>query len=124
MFRAVEELIFFPAPGTGLCFGLVLKRVLMTIQRCFQYCWAVLTQSQGLFCSSPHSTSEEAGVHKELEMGTARTTDPGDIPGHMSSCSAINWGRGWCMAIAQGQAGHSVVGGEQLFSFTSLLSRV
>ena len=34
----------------GLCFGFVLETVLI-IQECFSYCWAVLTQRQGLFCS-------------------------------------------------------------------------
>ena len=54
------ELICLIIASMGLCFGFVLETVLI-IQGCFHYCWAVLTQSQGLFCLSPHPTSEEAG---------------------------------------------------------------
>lgn len=72
--------------------------------------------------SAPHPTPamRRKRVPKELEMGTARTNEPswpGDIPGHVSACSAINWERGWCRCSAQGQAGHQVVGGEQCFYF-------
>lgn len=37
----------------ALCSAFVLETV-WTIQGCFCNCWAALTQSQGLFCSSPH----------------------------------------------------------------------
>ena len=37
----------------GLCSGFVLKTVLLT-QGYFSDCWSALTQSQGLFCFSPH----------------------------------------------------------------------
>ena len=50
-------LFFFTVLGIGLCFEFVLKTVLI-IQGCFSYCWAVLTQSQSLFCFSLHPTSE------------------------------------------------------------------
>ena len=62
------ELIFFIVASTGLCFGFVLKTVLI-IQGCFHYCRAVLTQSQGLFCFSPHPTSEKAGGAQEVGRG-------------------------------------------------------
>lgn len=49
-------------------FGFLLETVLTT-QRCFSYSWAELTQIQGLFCSCPHPTSEDAegaqGARKE-----------------------------------------------------------
>jgi len=51
------ELIFFIVASMRLCFGFVLKTVLIT-QTCFSYCWAVLTQSQGLFCF-PHYTTRK-----------------------------------------------------------------
>jgi len=49
-------LIFFVVANMGLCFGFVLKTVLI-IQGYFHYCWAVLAQSQGLFCFSHHFIS-------------------------------------------------------------------
>ena len=69
------ELIFFVVANMVLCFGFVLEAVLV-IQGCFPYCWAVITQSQGLFCFSPQPTSERLGGHKELGGDTARTADP------------------------------------------------
>ena len=69
------ELIFFLVASMGLCFGFVLKTVFI-IQGCFSYCWAVLTQSQGLFCSSPHPTSEEAGGAQEVGRGHSRDSWP------------------------------------------------
>ena len=51
------ELIFLIVASMGLSFGFVLETVLIT-QGCFSYCWAVLTQSQGLFCSSYRPASE------------------------------------------------------------------
>ena len=65
---AGTELIFFIVANMGLCFGFVLKTVLI-IQECFSYCWAVLTQSQGLCCFSHHPTSEEAGGAQEAGRG-------------------------------------------------------
>jgi len=48
------ELTFFLVASVRLCFGFVLETVLIT-QGCLSYRSAVLTQSQGLFCSSsPH----------------------------------------------------------------------
>ena len=69
------ELIFFLVAGMGLCFGFVLKTVLIT-EGCFPYCWAVLVLSQGLFCFSPHPTSEEAGGAQGVRGDTAGTADP------------------------------------------------
>lgn len=40
----------------------------------FHYCWAVITQSQGLFCSTP--ISQGNGGHKEQGGDTAKTADP------------------------------------------------
>jgi len=51
------QLIFFIAASMRLCFGFLLKTVLI-VQGCFRYCWAVLTQSQGFFWSSHNPTSE------------------------------------------------------------------
>ena len=85
------ELIFFIGASMRICFGFVLKTVLI-MQRCFRYHWAVLTQSQGLFCFSHHTPpASRLGVHKKLGGDTARTADPTDqreIPCHMMSCSA------------------------------------
>ena len=67
----------------GLCFGFVLKTVLVT-QGCFRWSWAGFTQSQGLFCSSLRPTSEQAGGHKELAGDTAGTAEP-------------NWPKGYAM---------------------------
>jgi len=39
-----------------LCVGFIIKTVLIT-QGCYSYCWAVLAQHQGLFCSSHHPAS-------------------------------------------------------------------
>jgi len=62
------ELIFFVVAGMGLCFGSSLKTMLIS-QGCFSYCLAVLTQSQGLFCFSHHSTSEQAWSVQEVGRG-------------------------------------------------------
>ena len=62
------ELIFFRVAGTGPWFGFVLATVLIT-QGCFRYRSAALTQSQGLCCSSPHPTSEQAGGAQEAGRG-------------------------------------------------------
>ena len=58
----------------GLCFGFVLKTVLI-IQRCFSYCWAVLTQRQGLFCLSPHPPARRLGGTRSWE-GHSRDSWP------------------------------------------------
>lgn len=55
------ELIFFTAAGMGQCFGFLLKAVLIDNEEMLSYCRATLAQNQGLFCSTHHPTSEEAG---------------------------------------------------------------
>lgn len=67
------ELIFLTVADMGLCFGFVLEAVLVT-QGWFCYPLVVVTQTQGLFCSSPHPTSEGAGGTQGRD--TVRTADP------------------------------------------------
>ena len=55
---------------------------MLITQGCFQDCWALLTQCQGLSCFSHHPT--RLGVHKKLGGDTARTADP-------------NWPKGYSM---------------------------
>jgi len=89
------ELIFSIIACTVLWFGFVIKTVLVT-QGCFSYCWAVLTEHQGLFCFSSHPTSEEAGGAPEIERRHSwdswPPTDQRDIPYHTALCSAIKAG--------------------------------
>lgn len=51
----------------------------------------MLTESQGLFCFSPHPTSKWAGgaqeIRKETQPGQSTPTDHRDILYHMASCS-------------------------------------
>ena len=68
------ELILLTVASMGLCFGFVLKTVLI-IQGSFRYCRAVLTWSQSLFWSSDCPTSETAGLHKKLWGDTGGTAD-------------------------------------------------
>lgn len=67
------ELIFLTVAALGPCFGFVLETVLVT-QGWFGYPLVVVTQSQGLFCSSPHPTSEGAG--SAWGWDTVRTAVP------------------------------------------------
>jgi len=67
------ELIFFPIAGIVLCFGFRMRIMLIT-HRCFSCCYAVLTQSQGLFCFLYRPGSEGDGVHERLGGGTAGTS--------------------------------------------------
>lgn len=54
------ELTLSTAAPTVLCFGSVVRTVLLT-QGCFMYkCWAAFTQLQGLFCLSGCPTSQGA----------------------------------------------------------------
>jgi len=73
----------------GLCFGFVLITA-MIAQWCFYYCWAVLTQRQGLFCSSPHTTSEEAGGAQGVGRENSRDSWPQQTKGifHAIRCHA------------------------------------
>lgn len=52
------QLIFSMVGSREPCFGFMLKPVLI-IQGCLSYCWVVLAQSQGLFCFSHHTISEQ-----------------------------------------------------------------
>ena len=56
----------------GLCYWFVLKTVLI-IQ--WGYCWAVLIQSQGLFCFSHYPTSKKAGGGQEVGKDTGHLFD-------------------------------------------------
>ena len=88
------ELIFFIVASMGLCFGFVQRTVLIT-QGCFRYCWAVLTQSQGLFCSSPTPSAGGLGVHKKLGGDAAGTADPNRPKGYSrpyDMLSTWSWG--------------------------------
>ena len=59
---AGTELIFFLlANMMRLCFGFVLKTVLIAL-RCFNYCWEMLARSQGLFCYLHHPTTSHVGI--------------------------------------------------------------
>ena len=69
------KLIFFIVACTVLCFGFVTKTVLITHQ-CLSYCWALLAQHQGLFCSSPHPTSKQAGGAQEVGRRHSRDSWP------------------------------------------------
>jgi len=72
---AEVELIFYRVAGTGLCFGFVRETALIT-PGCFSYCRAAFTQSQGLFCFSPHPTSKQAVGAQKCGLDTAGTADP------------------------------------------------
>lgn len=45
-------------------------------QRCLWYCWAGLTQTQSLFCLSPHSTSEDIGGAQGFWRGDRWDSQP------------------------------------------------
>lgn len=77
------ELIFFTADSMGLCFGLVLEKVLIT-QGWFSYCWAGLTQGQG-----PSCTREWAGGAQGVRGHIAGTADPNQPKGHPRPCGVM-----------------------------------
>ena len=91
----------------GLHPGFVLETVLI-IQGCFHYCWAALTQSQGLFLFiTPPCQWAGWGCTRSQEgtqLGQLTPTDQRGILGilhsYMKSCPAINLGgrleRGHC----------------------------
>lgn len=90
------ELIFFIVATMGLWFGFVLKGALIT-QAHFSSCWAVLTQSEGLFCSLTHHAQLEnrLGMHKNLGRGMLGQLTPIDwraAPHHKTSRSAYKAG--------------------------------
>jgi len=59
------ELIFFIVSSIRLCLEIVFKAVLI-IQGYFSYCWAVLTQNQGLSAFHNALPPSRLGVHKKL----------------------------------------------------------
>lgn len=78
------RLIFFLAACTW-CYVLDFGTA---TQGCFSYCWALLIQSKGHFCSSPHPISK-LEIHEKLGRDTHGTPDlswpkryftPSDIP--------------------------------------------
>ena len=91
----LAAIIFFIVASMGLCFGFVLETVLIT-QGCFSCCWAVPTQSQGLFCfSTPPHQRVGWGCTRSWEgtqLGQLTPTDQRDIPYHMTSWSAYKAG--------------------------------
>ena len=83
------ELIFFIVASRGLCFGFVLKTVLIT-QRCFHHCWA-----KAFSASHPTPPARRLGVHKKLGRDTAGTADPTWPKGYSipyGSCSVYKAG--------------------------------
>lgn len=66
-----------------LCTGFLVNKVVIT-HWCFSYCWAALTQSQGLLCFWCCPPSKGLGACKELRDWT----DEKDAPSHMASHSA------------------------------------
>ena len=69
------ELNFLIVVGRVLCFGFSMRIILIT-HWCFRCCWAVLTQSEGLFCFSPHPTSEQSGDAQEAGRGHSQDSWP------------------------------------------------
>lgn len=82
-----QDEIFFIEACIMLCFGLLMKRLLVT--QVFSYCRPVLTQSQGHFNFLCCPASEELG------RDITRTTDPNWPEGHPYSARLSNesWGR-------------------------------
>lgn len=76
----VEEGWFFSTVAcSGLCFGCVLRTMLVT-QWCFHSC---RPQSQGALCSSPHPTSEEPGSAQGLGRGHSQERWPQMVTLHI-----------------------------------------
>jgi len=70
------ELNLFMVAHMVLCFGFLLKMVLMFLkQGCFSYCKAMLTQHQELFCLSHSPTSKLTGGVQEAGRDTPGTAD-------------------------------------------------
>ena len=84
-----------------------MKAVLIT-QECFSCCWAVLTNSQGLFCFSPWPGDQQAEVTRCWEG-----TEPGELTAADVTCSNKSWGKGAVTVFAF----PSVRSDEALFSW-------
>ena len=69
------ELMFFTVASMGLCFGFVLKTVLI-IQRCFSYCSAYPVSRPFLLLTPPHQRGGWGGAQEAGGRDTARTADP------------------------------------------------
>lgn len=93
----------------GLCSGFVTTALWIT-QGCVSYCWMVLAQVHGLFCSSPCPASEWLGMHKELGRDATGTVDSNWPKGYIRPCGIIlsnkRWGKKeggthsgwWCLS--------------------------
>lgn len=68
-------IILFTVAGMELRFGFVLKTVL-TMPGCFQWCWAVLSQCQGISAPDPSLPEEEGRMPQGTAGDTSRTADP------------------------------------------------
>ena len=89
------KLIFFVEVYIMICFGSVMKTVVIAHQ-CFSCCSAMLTLNPGLFCFS--HCQQGAGGAQGSGRGTASTADsdwPKGIPHHVISCPALKvWDKG------------------------------
>lgn len=76
--------------SVGLCFGLMLKTVLIT-QGCF------INADQGLHrakaFSTPHPLQLCTRSWEGTQLGQLTPSDQGDIADHMVSCSALKLGK-------------------------------
>ena len=86
------ELIFFTVAGMGLCFGFVLKTVLIT-QGCFLYC-SYTEPRPFLLLPPPQQRAGWGGTRswEGTQLGQLTPTDHRDIPDHMVSCAACKAG--------------------------------
>lgn len=100
------ESIFFVEAHMMICLEFFMK-VLVITRWWFNYCRAVLTQSQILLWPLCSPASEGLSMHKELGRDTARTADP-DLPKGYSILYGImvnikNWGKeekkGWTFGV-------------------------
>jgi len=89
------ELIFFILAGMGLCFGFVLKTILITLG-CFSCFPAVLTQSGPFLLLVPPHQQVGWGCTRSWEgtqLGQLTSGDQRDVPYRMTSWSATKAGR-------------------------------
>ena len=88
------ELIFFMVASMGLCFGFVLKTVLI-IQGYFSYSEQCLHRVKVFSASHPTPPARRLGGTRSWEgtqLGQLTPTDQRDISDHMVLCSAIKAG--------------------------------
>lgn len=60
----------------GSQFGFVVEIAYILPRERFLYRWTALAQSQSIFCSSLHSTSEETGGAQEVRRGHSGIVNP------------------------------------------------